>query len=960
LWCCAALGVLALLVGHVGVSQAGGSGNELPPGYADNGKAELQKLLKSPRQKSVPGLRPMAGREQVELVFVIDATGSMWDKIANVRANISRFAEYLGDKDVDLKTGLVSYKDITADGISSTFVYRFSGSTWAADLEDFNETLFGIPVSGGGDDPETPIDALGYLLRSDITTWSPASYKFAVLLTDADFKTNNRWNYSNLSVIASGLAAKKVNTSVITHPYYYDAYKPLTSATGGIAADISTDFWEVLKSLADSIIDEIEEDKSEYQINAFGNVIGSMSGGGYVNKLGALIDEQSVAALSLFTRKGFTADGNSRLLIRIQAPIPKTVSLNLDELESLGITVETLDRKPVSSPVTLTPVNGKYQKTVVLIAPESWPGEVNAPTVFFNVSTTDKDFRARDLTLYKPPVVLVHGLNSEASAWDSSWLNRGVKGTLEDNGFSWVHAGEYNNVNGPRVIVKNNDGMFFFSFFITPAMNKARDNGIECSRVDVVAHSMGGLMAKQFALSRYYKDERSYSNGIIRRLITLGTPHLGSGFASYLRKDTSVIENKFDDRNTDLNWQIVNSAYLRWMQGGYTGSALEELSLNSPTIQALNVAEYEIPMFAIVGNTGRDVLGMWGAGWLFLEDSIRKYTHEDLFRFNGKSESSDGVVGVSSAKWEGSGVAAIEIGGRQHVGMTTDSELGRIAVNLLAGSVDWFRKPISTPRPSSVASAALHEADAETSAPRSVSEPIPDYPEKIVLGADRREVLPGEAVKITASAGGTLEGVLFGTSSVILGEGSIAEDADGLGWTIRLPEDFSGVCDFGASGLVDGEVAVSNMLSIVVKPDLSSLSWISFEPGPDATYYEGAEIPLSVTAFLGDGKYFNVTRHELGTTYASSAPAIATVSEDGKLKAVSPGSVTITARNGGVEAALYVTVEPFDVKPYESPDKSPDPGKEPSGSGGGGCSTGLGALAVMTLAGFLALRKYRA
>ena len=141
-----------------------------------------------------------------------------------------------------------------------------------------------------------------------------------------------------------------------------------------------------MKDFADSILGKIEEETSENQVRVLGNVIGGVSDKGYRGLIGAsLLTERDVAALSNDVNwQGFTADGEARLLVQIQSTSPKTVSLSLTPKNSdqeLHILLsETLDRNPVPSTFTLEDVGGgKYQKTIVLRAPESWPTRESWP-----------------------------------------------------------------------------------------------------------------------------------------------------------------------------------------------------------------------------------------------------------------------------------------------------------------------------------------------------------------------------------------------------------------------------------------------------------------------------------------------------------------------------------------------------------------------------------------------------
>ena len=189
---------------------------------------------------------------KVELAFVIDATGSMWDEIGNVKTNISEFASYLETMGVDLKMSVVEYRDITCD--EPTVVHKYDGEVWHTDSESLVETLASIDAFGGGDTPESVLDGFGHVLDNRYMGWSADAFKFAVLLTDADYKTENTCGYSSLEEIANKLASVNMTTSVITSRSLFDTYNVLNSKTGGLQVDITSDFDKALADLADKII----------------------------------------------------------------------------------------------------------------------------------------------------------------------------------------------------------------------------------------------------------------------------------------------------------------------------------------------------------------------------------------------------------------------------------------------------------------------------------------------------------------------------------------------------------------------------------------------------------------------------------------------------------------------------------------------------------------------------------
>ena len=135
-------------------------------------------------------------QKKAELVFVIDSTGSMSGAIENVKTRITSFVNSLETQGVNLRIGIVEYRDIEEDGMDSTIIHELNHSPWMNSTSEMVEVLNGISAGGGGDYPETVIDGLGYLVDGETIPWSSDSYKFAVVLTDAGYKVANRHGFS--------------------------------------------------------------------------------------------------------------------------------------------------------------------------------------------------------------------------------------------------------------------------------------------------------------------------------------------------------------------------------------------------------------------------------------------------------------------------------------------------------------------------------------------------------------------------------------------------------------------------------------------------------------------------------------------------------------------------------------------------------------------------------------------
>lgn len=204
----------------------------------------------------------------VNVAFVVDSTGSMGPHIDNVKKNLKKFVDYLGSKTVDgkqikLRMSLIDYQDITYDGKDSTIVHKKEHSVWFEKAEDMNQELLAIEVGDGGDLAETLLDGLGYVLDDDTMHFNSNAYKFSIIITDSNYKTDNRHGLKSLEEATEKLKEMNMYTSVITDLEFFvcqGIYEDITKTTGGILEDINGDFGDLLIKFADSIIKSIKED----------------------------------------------------------------------------------------------------------------------------------------------------------------------------------------------------------------------------------------------------------------------------------------------------------------------------------------------------------------------------------------------------------------------------------------------------------------------------------------------------------------------------------------------------------------------------------------------------------------------------------------------------------------------------------------------------------------------------
>jgi uncharacterized repeat protein (TIGR02543 family) len=190
---------------------------------------------------------------QADIVFVFDTTGSMSPFLNGTINNIRLFAERITeDFDIDARFALVDFKDITSDGINSTRVIQNGDSNWFTDVQSYRTALNSLRIGGGGDEPETAIDGLEMARRLDFRS---SATKFIILVTDASYKVNNRYGITSMAEMTALLAADGIITSVIVPTRLRNLYGGLYQTTGGVFADINSNFNTVLLDLADMIVE---------------------------------------------------------------------------------------------------------------------------------------------------------------------------------------------------------------------------------------------------------------------------------------------------------------------------------------------------------------------------------------------------------------------------------------------------------------------------------------------------------------------------------------------------------------------------------------------------------------------------------------------------------------------------------------------------------------------------------
>jgi pimeloyl-ACP methyl ester carboxylesterase len=173
--------------------------------------------------------------------------------------------------------------------------------------------------------------------------------------------------------------------------------------------------------------------------------------------------------------------------------------------------------------LTLTPItaDGRYYVIAVLRAPGVFPNLKNGSGLQISAELAGAAVATAHLELLAPPLVAIHGIWSDGTAW-LKLLNDLRAHQYPAVSMTPVNYGDIGSraYYDPAVQLR-------LSTAVRNALESCRAGGTACASVDIVAHSMGGLVTRYFM-------ERQPLFAKVRLLVTVGTPHLGSPLADAL------------------------------------------------------------------------------------------------------------------------------------------------------------------------------------------------------------------------------------------------------------------------------------------------------------------------------------------------------------------------------------------------------------------------------------------
>lgn len=264
--------------------------------------------------------------------------------------------------------------------------------------------------------------------------------------------------------------------------------------------------------------------------------------------------------------KGVASDGVSPLLLRTVSGLAGTACFEI-------VSSASADQGTVATPLIGTSLVTALNYGFSLYTPPKFfegTGDSRQVEVEFTFTPSigrgnTTRLRAK-MDVVRPPVVLVHGLWSNGAGWSDDFLRNDAFRTTEPADYAATNASRFT-ANNTRVKTS-----------AAAALSNMRRKGWAATQVDVVGHSMGGLLTRLYTNATDYKRPDNLDAGDVHRLMTLDTPHWGSSFANLL----VALHN-----GTTAEAARVETTVTGLTGGNMLQGAVCDLSENSTGLQAL-------------------------------------------------------------------------------------------------------------------------------------------------------------------------------------------------------------------------------------------------------------------------------------------------------------------------------------------------------------------------------------
>jgi hypothetical protein len=174
----------------------------------------------------------------VDVLFLLDLTGSMGFAIEGVKKGIQSFVEGMVKEKIDARVGLVCFRDIEADR-ERPFVVKFDGEVFTRDPRVFRDKMTPLKAEGGGDEPESSLQALALATEQPFRA---KAKRVLVLITDAPPKIHRDESISTVEQTVEALKRREIDQ---VHLVIRQRDRDSASAYKQLKSDFTGEFFDI-------------------------------------------------------------------------------------------------------------------------------------------------------------------------------------------------------------------------------------------------------------------------------------------------------------------------------------------------------------------------------------------------------------------------------------------------------------------------------------------------------------------------------------------------------------------------------------------------------------------------------------------------------------------------------------------------------------------------------------------
>lgn len=171
----------------------------------------------------------------VDILFVLDVTRSMRGELEAVKEVVADFVEGIEQDEVKARVGLIAFRDRKIGQEQETL--KFNGEVFTQNSTVFRQEMERLEARGGGDRPESSLDALLLATRQP---FGPEHHRAIVLITDAPPHIPDV-EAQSITEVRDALAAAGIDQLYIVtraHDETCHVYYSLFTRLQGIAFDL--------------------------------------------------------------------------------------------------------------------------------------------------------------------------------------------------------------------------------------------------------------------------------------------------------------------------------------------------------------------------------------------------------------------------------------------------------------------------------------------------------------------------------------------------------------------------------------------------------------------------------------------------------------------------------------------------------------------------------------------------